>query len=134
MMNIRLNLIEGYDGRIFTKRTGPKELQRALWGAFKTVSCSHSTKPVDNLKLPPGCVTIGGLGAPDSLTFAERIIVCLTAHSIPARWRALVALSQTRTRGAIGESPQILLRGNTCCFQCAIYQAAEKHGRWYIVL
>ncbi|KAL8832356.1 MAG: hypothetical protein Q9191_000312 [Dirinaria sp. TL-2023a] len=115
-------------------RIGYKSLQKCLWSAQISRPCSHGSREHQKITLRSGCVTIAGFGNYLAET-AERILICLTAHSIGARW---LALSQVPFTAVIEDDPdlhrQIFLRVNDCCFQCAIDQAAAQPGKWFIIL
>ena len=90
--------------------------------------------------MPEGCVTLGGYGNHLEDT-DERILVYLTANSAGARWMALLTIPYIGFTGSPayqGSEPepitQFLLRGDDCCLQCAIDQAAVQPGKWYVIL
>ena len=119
------------------QRVGYKELQRHLWWAQLSKGCSHRSQMHKDIRLAVGCATIAGFG--NYLEgIEERILVCLTAHSVGARWLAIATTPWISTIGgseAEDSAPrQILLRRNDCCFQCAIDEAAAQTGRWFIIL
>lgn len=121
----------------FIQRVGYRELHNCLWWAQDTKRCSHGSRPNDSVKLSLDCITIAGFGHHLEET-QERILIYLTAYSIGARWMALAQIPWTTvigTENGIDKSVyQILLRRNDCCFQCAIDQAAERPGKWFIIL
>lgn len=62
----------------------------------------------------------------------------LTAHSIGARWLILVTMPWINCmyeNTIVGpENRQYLIRGNDCCLQCVVDQAAAQPGKWFVVL
>ncbi len=121
------------------QRFGYRELHRYLWWTQDTKRCSHGSRPNDGVKLSVDCTTIAGFGNHLHLEEnLERILIYLTAYSIGARWMALASIPYTSVIGTEYEEDsserQILLRRNDCCFQCAIDQAAERPGKWFIIL
>jgi hypothetical protein len=117
------------------QRVGYRELQKSLWWAQITSKCHHGAQNI-SIKLPLGCATLMGFGhhVEDA---EERILVCLTADSVGARWLALVSFAWTSTIPLSSPDegpPHLLLRRKNCCFQCAIDQAALKPGRWFLIL
>ena len=117
-------------------RVGFKALQRYLWWAHLSQRCSHGSRTGADIKLAIDCATIAGYGNYLYET-EERILIYLTAHSKGARWLALATVQyisvgkyETEDLGA----RSILLRGDDCCFQCAIDQAAAQPGKWFIIL
>ena len=117
-------------------RVGYKSLQRYLWWAQLSKACSHGSQMHKDIKLGIDCATIKGFGNHLEDT-EERILICLTAHSVGARWLAL-ATFQWITVGMCEVEPlgsrQMLLRVTDCCFQCTIDQAAAQPGKWFIIL
>ena len=119
-------------------RIGYRELHKHLWWTKDTRRCLHGSRPNDCVKLGLDCTTITGFG--NYLHFEEnpeRILIYLTAYSIGARWMALAQIPHTSVLSTDTDDideRQILLRRNDCCFQCAIDQAAERPGKWFIVL
>lgn len=117
------------------QRIGYRELQKSLWWAHITNKCRHGAQNV-SIELPLGCATLVGFGnyVEDG---EERILVCLTAESVGARWLALVAFAWTTVLPMSGSdeiAPRLLLRSENCCFQCAIDQAALKPGKSFLIL
>ncbi|KAI4168984.1 MAG: hypothetical protein LQ343_006015 [Gyalolechia ehrenbergii] len=118
------------------QRVGYKELQRYLWWAQISRPCHHGSRMSEDVKLAVGCVTIAGYGNYLEDT-EERIVISLTAHTVGARWLALASLPWLSVSGDREEGPavrQMLLRGDDCCLQCAIDQAASVAGKWFIIL
>ena len=116
---------------------GYKSLQRSLWWAELSKGCSHGSRAGKDVKLAIGCATIAGFGNYLKDT-EEWILIYLTAHSVGARWLALVTVQwitvcNDEETSVLG-SRQILLRGSDCCYQCAIDQAAAQPGKWFIIL
>ena len=124
-----------YDrGSTSTRRAGYRELYHAIWTVQKTKSCQHPIRNKEKLTLTPGFATISGFGDKDPWECDERIRICLTAHNETARWRALLAIAHTRQPVAAEGLVQVMLRGNDCCFKCAIAQTSTRSGKWFIVL
>jgi hypothetical protein len=119
---------------VYYRRTGFRELHMALWRVQKAKRCPHVVKTDEEITLPPACATVSGFGDNEKSTLDDRIIICLTAHQSPSRWRALLAIANTRDSLDSLTWDQVLLRGEDTCFQCVIDQAAAQEGRWYIVL
>ena len=138
MVCARFRLHRGVSGQPTTVQIGYKELQRSLWGARASKSCSPGSRSRDEVTLSLGCATISGFGRYLDET-DERILITLTAGSIGARWLALTTFRSCCIRDEEEEDDdlgtrQILLRGNDCCLQCAIDQAAAQPGKWFIIL
>ncbi|KAL9118437.1 MAG: hypothetical protein Q9187_005019 [Circinaria calcarea] len=130
----RIGLKGRVEGNLETRRSGYRELFGALWGVQHTQSCHHNSSAIT---LPLSCVSVAGFGDLDMSDLKEsaRIFVCLTAHNSCARWRALLAI---HTRASIFPTmkgiDQILLRGEDCCFECAVNQAVVRTGYWFLIL
>ena len=78
-----------------TRRTGPGELNAALFITELTPSCDHRVKVQEEVTLPTGCAAVKGFGKLGYRTGklpSERILICLTANNVAARWRALIAI------------------------------------------
>ena len=90
-----------------------------------------------DIRLAVGCATVAGFGNYLEET-EERVLICLTAHSVGARWLAIATIPWVSIDGDSDvENPgcrQILLRRNDCCLQCAIDEAASQTGKWFIIL
>lgn len=132
----RLRLHKAVPNQKPIQRVGYKSLQKYLWWARVSEPCHHGSRMREDVELAVGCATIAGFG--NYLEdISERIIIYLTAHNVGARWLALATVPWLTMTGCEEEEPdtrQILLRGNDCCFQCAIDQAAAQAGKWYIIL
>ena len=115
---------------------GYKELEGYLWWAQLSQRCSHGSRASEKIKLGMDCATVAGFGNYLEDT-TERILIFQTAHSIGARWLALAALPWLSVSGddesELHGCRQILLRGDDCCLQCAIDQAAAHRGEWFII-
>ena len=116
-------------------RAGFKSLQASLWRAQRSRHCSHGSRSPDNITLGSGCATVKSCGG-DIRKAKERILICLTAHSIGARWLALETFHEQCLWGLIdgGRDRQVFLRANDCCFQCVVDQVTEQRGKWIIIL
>jgi len=109
------------------RRSGYREYHTAIWAAELSKACSHPTNNVMELQLPLGVATVTGFPQEKALSsLGHRIIVYLTAFNSVARWLALLQLQYPEER--------VLLRSNSCCYQCVINQALIKAGRCYIIL
>lgn len=68
----------------------------------------------------------------------ERILICLTAYSVGARWAALYACRLASVRGEDGieepHEPRVLLRTSHSCFQCVVDQALTQPGYCLVIL
>ena len=139
VVNCRLRLTTDTPHTVSILQVGFKRLHASLWWTRKATRCSHGSSKNETVTMSPSCCTVEGFGNYLHDT-SERIIACLTAQCAAARWLALVAFPWTSFLGTDEEdtemsySRQILLRGQDCCFQCAINQAASQTGRWLIVL
>ena len=114
------------------RRAGFGELNSAIWFSFKTKACQHTVSIKVPITLPPGCVALSGFGDDGGLDLIAKVYICMTARSKTARWRALVAIAciaDERSRYI-----PVLLRGQDCCFQCALDQALTSSGMWFLVL
>jgi hypothetical protein len=122
----------------WTRCTGYREKHRSLWRTKTTRRCIHGPSASRTVSLPPGCVTISGFGdqglnlANAQTGFEARIYVCLTAGNKASRWRAIIAAAASQESAA--RFVPIMLRGNACCFQCALDQVIEREGTWFLVL
>ena len=116
------------------QKIGFREMQTSLWGAQVTTKCHHATHQ-DTVDLPIGCATLTGYGARGNKA-EERILACLTANSIPARWLAVTSFAWTDLLkdGQRVSYSHRLLRSKDCCFRCAIGQAAIQSGKSYLIL
>ena len=108
------------------RRTGSRELSRALWPARKTTGCECREKLLPpTFKLPPGCGALVVRCDDDFETCADNLILCLTGGNSIARWRALIANH--------GDA-NVLLRGKDCCLFCAMTQASQLPGKCHLIL
>jgi hypothetical protein len=114
------------------RRTGYRELHKALWLPMRSASCSHSTK--DSLTLSPGCTAVSGFPEDPSRRPEERILIILTANNEQARWRALLAAADLDMRQRVSGGEKVLLRTNDCCLPCAVAQVIRQDGNWTIIL
>ena len=122
---------------ILTRRSGWRELNAALWNSEKTEPCDHKVEIGQEVTLPPGSIAVSAFGDAESAStpatpIKERIIICLTANSIAARWRALIAILSDRKK--TDNEERILLRKPDCCLSCAIAQSAIRRGRCFLIL
>lgn len=127
IVGLRIQTI--HDNIPHTLRTGFADLHKALWPVEKTTPCLHSPLANEGVMLEPWSVTVSGHLFHDFEYMDERLIICLTAYNMAARWRALLSLAAT-TR----ISRRILLRGRDCCLACTIGQTAASTGKWLIIL
>ncbi|KAL9116338.1 MAG: hypothetical protein Q9187_007138 [Circinaria calcarea] len=135
VVNLRLNTQD--EGSQQTRRTGYAELFSALWTVQKTDDCAHPQMKDERLTLAPGCATFSRCGDEGSLHLGERVAICLTAHNKAARWKALIAIAKGRNWTKKYEDvrfQQVLLRGERCCFRCAINQTAPFVEKCIVVL
>ena len=117
-------------------RVGYKKLQRYLWWARTSKRCSHGRGTDRPVRLAVGCATIAGFGN-HLVGTTERILIFFTAHDRGARWLALATIPNLSILDDSAKGPaerQILLRGEDCCYQCVIDQAATLQGKWSIIL
>ena len=115
---------------------GFRHMHRAVWRSTKSESCDHSVDVNQKLRLPPGCKTMSNICPGNYDESYPKITICLTAHHTAGRWRALCQVAflcgdkcEEEAYGA-----HILLRGDDCCFSCAIDQVAARPGRSFIIL
>lgn len=136
LVSTRLRLHDAIPNQKPLHRVGYRSLQKALWWAHLSRACSHGSQMRKDIKLGVDCATIKGFGY-HLYDTDERIQIYLTAHSLGARWLALVMVPWISVNSEDGEgvgSRQILLRVDDCCFQCVIDQAAAQPGKWFIIL
>jgi hypothetical protein len=113
------------------RRTGYRELHRALWQSLLTTNCPHSTK--ESFTLSPGCIAVSGFPEMPYSRPEERIVILLTVNSVCARWRALLGVANLESGGPSKKDDNILLRTNDCCLRCAVTQAAQRDGNWIVI-
>lgn len=121
-------------GEYDTRRSGYRELFASLWGVQRTQSCQHESS---SITLPLSCASVSGFGEfqMTDLRDTARVLICLTAHSTSARWRALLAIHLSLFVFPANKGiDQVLLRGEDCCFQCAVNQTLVRTGYWFLVL
>ena len=124
-----------------TRRTGLRALNAALWIAQLTQSCDHRLKMREEVMLPTGCAAVKdfgklGYGSGKPLP-SERILICLTANNVAARWHALIAIhseTDVNNRSPDRLCTGVLLRKSDCCLKCAITQVVTRPGHWFSVL
>ncbi|CAL8575148.1 hypothetical protein XPA_001090 [Xanthoria parietina] len=117
-----------------TRRTGYRELFAALWGVQRTEGCQHESS---ELRLPLSCVSVSRFGDLEMSKLKEkaRVYICLTARNSCARWRALLAVHMnSHVFPQFDVIKQVMLRGEDCCFQCAVKQTLVRAGHWFLVL
>lgn len=140
LLNLRLVMPESIRSlAIITRRTGLRELNAAIWMAELTSSCDHQVTAREEATLPTGCAAVKGFGnlgdGGEKSLPSERILICLTANNIAARWRALIATkSETKLTKPSELCPAVLLRKSDCCLKCAITQVVTRPGNWFLVL
>ena len=120
-----------------TRRTGLRELNAASWMTELTQSCDHQVVVREEVTLPTGCAAVRGFGelgngAGKPLP-SERILICLTANNVAARWRALIAIKSEKNPPH-GICTGVLLRKIDCCLKCAITQTVTRPGNYILVL
>jgi hypothetical protein len=98
------------------RRTGDRQLHKALWLPMLSASCSHSTK--DSLTLSPGCTAVSGYPEGPSRQPEERILIVLTANNEHATWRALLAAADLNSQQWASRGEKVLLWTNDCCLPC----------------
>lgn len=117
------------------RRTGYHELWRAHSMAVTTNVCNHLQARDEDIVLEPGWATLSGLGEylPDDFSQWDwgRTLICLTAGNSAARWRTMLSITRL---GMQRPDQRLMLRGPGCCLKCAILQAAQQAGKWYVVL
>ena len=115
---------------------GFRKMHRAVWRCIKSEPCDHPVDVDRKLRLPPGCVTMSNICAGGYEESYPKVTICLTAHHAAGRWRALcqVAMLCGDKHEEEAYKALILLRGDDCCFSCAVDQVAARPGRSFIVL
>lgn len=115
---------------------GFRHMHRAVWRSKKSEPCDHQVDEREQVQLPPGCQTMRNICSGGYEGSFHKVTICLTAHRRAARWRALCEVAdlcgdrgQEEVYGA-----QNLLRGDDCCFACAIDQVAASPGRSFVIL
>ncbi len=109
-----------------SRRSGYRELHRALWTTQTSARCEHGMTGSLEARLPPGSTVIEGFVDTEMKPVGGKIAVLLTAHNRIARWRALIGVTHHKRR--------VLLRQSDCCCACVLSQAASKSGDWYVIL
>ena len=108
------------------RRTGSRELYRALWPARKTTGCQCQVKLLPpTFELPIGCGALVVRCDDDFESREEKLVLCLTGGDSIARWRALIA-----DHG----NANVVLRGKDCCLTCAMEQASKLPGKSHLIL
>ena len=108
------------------RRTGSRELYRALWPARKTAGCECRIKLLPpTFELPTDCGALVVRCDDDFESCEETLVLCLTGGDSIARWRALIA-----DHG----NANVLLRGKDCCLTCAMEQASKLAGKCHLIL
>ena len=122
-------------GRSSIYKLGFRELYQSLRWAQLTTGCEYKPpRSQDGLDLPIACAAVTGFGH-QIKDVNVRILVCLTAKSIRARWLALASFPWTTITMNDGrDSRRILLRSSRCCCQCAMDQAALAPGKCFLIL
>ncbi|KAI4149226.1 MAG: hypothetical protein L6R39_002559 [Caloplaca ligustica] len=137
VVSARFRLQDRLQKKGLIHRFGYKTMQKYLWQAQRSISCSHGSRSSKDVKLAVGCATVAGFGHHLHDT-GERILIFLTAQNRGARWLALAAVPQIGIISDFvetgGTARRILLRGEDCCYQCVIDQAASRPGMWSIIL
>lgn len=117
------------------RRTGYHELWRAISMVEVTETCDHATADEETILLEPGWATISHFGELPSEYVSQwdwgRTLICLTAGNPAARW--LCILSITRFFDS-QNCKGFVLRSLGCCMKCAILQASQREGNWYVIL
>jgi hypothetical protein len=115
-----------------TGRTGFKELWSSRFVACKTRACQHPWQLGDRIELEPGWRTFSGFGDRSDPELPEKLRISLTAGDKVARWRALLNIFDMPVVDIT--MPHIMIRGDNCCFRCAVGQASSQSGEWYLIL
>ncbi|KAF2189321.1 hypothetical protein K469DRAFT_563022, partial [Zopfia rhizophila CBS 207.26] len=112
-------------------RSGYYDLSTARWRARNTKACLHVRREGDAVTLDPGCVALSHVDGSVGHVHAK-VFILLTARNTPARWRALVNYTALTTENY--DPLHIMLRGDDCCFRCAVDQVITLPGSWYLIL
>lgn len=127
LVNLRFDM-----GEHEVRRSGYRELFSANWGVQHTEPCQHESLEIT---LPLSCVSLSGFGDISKSDMNEietaRVLILLTANNQSARWCALLGIRMNLSTLAVD---QVVLRGQDCCFQCAVNQTWVRTGRWFLVL
>lgn len=129
MVTLRLEVQSADEDYTPVARTGYAEMWRALWSVRNTKSCEHVPRIGDKITIEPDCMTISRFEGLTTESNAGRVVIFLTACNLAARWNALCKASYSDSGNY-----QVLLRGEDCCFKCAVEQAICKEGKCYLVL
>lgn len=133
----RLRLHKAIPKQKLVQLVGYKALQRYLSWAQFSKRCSHAGRLYQEVKLAIGCSTIAGFGHHIE-DISDRIVICLTAHSVGARWLSLatfpsvVSICDSEDE-QVADTRRILLGRDDCCLQSVIDQAAAEPGYWFII-
>lgn len=131
---VSLRMVITQDGLQLFRRTGYRELFGALWTVEHIDPCEH--RPSNpQIPLADGCLAASILGDVDFRHPLPRRVICLTAQSTVARWRALIAIGYQRdARGEANDIPGVYLKGDDCCIRCAMLFALGRGENWFLVI
>ena len=125
----------------FHESTGYTQMYYMLWQTFSTEACGHEANTAAiSTKLGPDAVSVLGWNIPgkdiDLAQVAERIIILLTRGDTGVRWSAIKQMIMSFRNPAMAKwgIREILVRGETCCDQCALEQTAVRTGKWVLIL
>jgi hypothetical protein len=102
-------------------------MHKYLWSGVRLASpCSHQGYQSGWKELSLDVVTVGGLGEEDNFEqlVPERICIALVMSDQNARWLSVLP----------GSKRQIMLRGESCCVDCAVKEAGRSNGKWLVII
>lgn len=124
------------------RRTGYNELWTAMYTVEKTSPCNHPKRSQEEVILEPGCATIVGFADYNRVSKDSEdleiyqspwtgVKIYLTTGNTAARWRALISIWSSHGGYTYYRT---VLRDDRCCMKCAVVQATQQTGAWYVVL
>ncbi|KAI9698462.1 MAG: hypothetical protein M1836_004043 [Candelina mexicana] len=117
--------------RQYYMRLGFRDMFEACQKSHHLVPCEHPRSDGRTVVLPPGACTVRTFPFGDMSTPRIRTALGLTAGVPAARWAFLVHAVHIKRDI---DSFQVFLRGQDCCYKCAVEQACKHEGRSVVVL
>ena len=118
-----------HDSRNGVWRTGYRELWSAAWFKHDTTKCLHAYNVADSIQLMQNWSVVEEYGKFNLVNPKVRFYLCKSTGSPANRWQALLSAMDNRVRDY-----HVMLRGDDCCFECAINQTVVQSGNWFLVL